>query len=137
MEPLVFGLFVAGAALAALAPVELRRRVAARAAHSMRAFGRVVGIERHHRSTADEAMAPLLVPRVRFECDGGTHEMLAVHDAATSAPAVGATVALRYVPHHPETVELDRAEADARDQRNLLVAGAAGLAMTLLSLLLA
>lgn len=137
MEPLLFGLFVAGSSLAALAPVELRRRVADRAAHSMRAFGRVVGIERRHRSTADEVMPPLLVPRVRFECDGGTHEVLALHDAATVAPTVGATVALRYVPHQPETVELDRAEADARDQRHLLVAGAAGLALTVLSLLLA
>lgn len=137
MEPVLFGLFVMGATLAALSPVELRRRLAGRAAHSMHALGRVVGVERHHRSTADEALAPLLVPRVRFECDGGTHEFLATHDAATTAPAVGAAVALRYVPHHPETVELDRREEDARCQRQLVLAGLAGLALTSLSMLIA
>lgn len=137
MEPLLFGLLLTGASLAMLSPVELRRRVAARALRSAHAVGRVIGIEHHHRSTADETMPPLLVPRVCFESGGARHEFLARQGADVTAPAVGTLVALRFDPDHPETAELVRRDEEVRSQLALAIAGAAGILLTAVALALA
>ena len=137
MEPQALVMAVIGMALCLLAPAELKKQLAARRSRSARTIGRVVGIERVHRSTADEVIAPLQLPRVRFQCDGRDHEFVARSLESLEAPPVGATVALRLEPHHPETAEIDRADLEAQVRAGMFVLAGVGVLCTGLALLLA
>lgn len=137
MEPHALVMAAIGVALCVLVPAELKKQLAARRSRSARTIGRVVGIERVHRSTADEALAPLLLPRVRFHCEGRDHEFVARSRESVDAPPLGATVALRYEPHHPETAEIDRADLEAQVRTGMFVLIGLGVLCTVAALLLA